>query len=129
MQSVEYAVLIRSRSFPSNSTGFSTNVRLTPICSFSGTRLNSNVQTAAAVIALLNYVLVSNNKHPLGFLNYWLYEAGLYWDGLNDVTGGSNPGANTDGFTATVGWDPVRPAWPLSLHFGFADSEPNRSPA
>ena len=92
-----------------------------------GTRLSSNVQTAAAIIALLNYFLVSNDKQPLGFLNYWLYETGLYWDGLNDVTGGSNPGGNTEGFTATVGWDPVRPVWPLSLHFGFANSEHNRS--
>ncbi|KAH8987137.1 subtilisin-like protein [Lactarius hatsudake] len=27
--------------------------------------------------------------------------------GLNDITSGSNPGCNTDGFSAVVGWDPV----------------------
>ena len=68
------------------------------------------MQTAAAIIALLNDFLVSNGKDPLGFLNYWLYEAGLHWDGLNDVTSGSNPGGNTVGFSAMVGWDAVRPA-------------------
>jgi len=26
---------------------------------------------------------------------------------LNDITSGSNPGCGTDGFNATVGWDPV----------------------
>ena len=75
------------------------------------------MQTAAAVIALLNDFLVSNGKDPLGFLNYWLYEAGLHWDGLNDVTSGNNPGCNTQGFSATDGWDPVRPAWPLFVRF------------
>ena len=89
------------------------------ICQFSGTRLNSIVQTAAAIITLLNDFLVSHGKNPLGFLNIWLYEAGLYWDGLNDVIGGNNPGSDTIGFTAGLGWDPVRPAWLLSLLFRF----------
>ena len=91
-------------------------VLLSPtIYPFSGTQLSSNAQTAAAIITLLNAFLVSKNKPPLGFLNYWLYEAGLHWDGINDVTSGHNPGCNTEGFYATDGWDPVRPAWPLSL--------------
>jgi hypothetical protein len=29
--------------------------------------------------------------------------------GLNDVMSGSNPGCNTDGFSAILGWDPVNP--------------------
>ena len=78
---------------------------------------SSDAQTAAAIIALLNNYLVSNDKDPLSFLNYWLYEAGLHWDGLHDVTGGSNPSCKTKGFSVTVGWDPVRPARPLSLRF------------
>jgi tripeptidyl-peptidase-1 len=41
----------------------------------------------------------------LGFLNPWLYSQGFV--GLNDITSGSNPGCDTDGFTAGVGWDPV----------------------
>jgi tripeptidyl-peptidase-1 len=27
--------------------------------------------------------------------------------GFNDITSGSNPGCNTNGFPATKGWDPV----------------------
>ena len=38
----------------------------------------------------------------------WLYSRAL--PGLNDVTSGSNPGCNTQGFPAITGWDPVRSA-------------------
>ncbi|KAH9164080.1 peptidase S8/S53 domain-containing protein, partial [Lactarius sanguifluus] len=52
--------------------------------------------TAAGIISLLNDYRISNGKPPLGFLN-----------GLNDITSGTNPGCNTDGFSAVPGWDPV----------------------
>jgi tripeptidyl-peptidase-1 len=64
------------------------------------------VQTFAAVISLLNDYLIANSKSPLGFLNPFLYSNGT--SGLNDITLGSNPGCSTNGFTAAVGWDPVR---------------------
>ncbi len=69
----------------------------------------------AGVISLLNDFRISNGKRPLGFLNPWLYGNGR--DGLNDIVSGYNPGCNTDGFTAIVGWDPVRPARLVSLYF------------
>ncbi|KAH9003220.1 subtilisin-like protein [Lactarius hatsudake] len=59
----------------------------------------------AGIISLLNDYRISQGKHPLGFLNPWLY--GIARAGLNDVTSGSNPGCGTGGFTAVVGWDPV----------------------
>ncbi|EKM79916.1 hypothetical protein AGABI1DRAFT_72616 [Agaricus bisporus var. burnettii JB137-S8] len=59
----------------------------------------------AAVVALLNDVLLSQNKKPLGFLNPWLYATGF--SGLNDIMIGNNPGCGTPGFNATVGWDPI----------------------
>ncbi|KAI9455777.1 subtilisin-like protein [Lactarius psammicola] len=59
----------------------------------------------AAIISLLNDYLISKGQDPLGFLNPWLYTYGL--DGFNDITSGSNPGCNTDGFSAIPGWDPV----------------------
>ncbi|KAH8990978.1 subtilisin-like protein [Lactarius akahatsu] len=62
--------------------------------------------TAAGIISLLNDYRISNGKAPLGFLNFWLY--GTCLGGLNDITSGSNPGCNTDGFSAVPGWDPVR---------------------
>ncbi|KAH9162590.1 subtilisin-like protein [Lactarius sanguifluus] len=59
----------------------------------------------AGIISLLNDYRISHGKRPLGFLNPWLYGGGL--NGLNDIVSGSNPGCNTDGFSAIVGWDPV----------------------
>ncbi|KLO16441.1 family S53 protease [Schizopora paradoxa] len=59
----------------------------------------------ASVFALLNDELVAAGKPPLGFLNPFLYSTGA--SALNDVTSGSNPGCNTNGFPAVTGWDPV----------------------
>ncbi|KAH9168520.1 subtilisin-like protein [Lactarius sanguifluus] len=61
--------------------------------------------TAAGIISLLNDFRISNGRAPLGFLNVWLY--GVCLEGLNDITSGSNPGCNTNGFSAVPGWDPV----------------------
>lgn len=60
----------------------------------------------ASVISLLNDQLTTAGKSPLGFLNPWLYSTAA--SALNDVTTGSNPGCNTEGFPAATGWDPVR---------------------
>ncbi|KAH9055378.1 subtilisin-like protein [Lactarius vividus] len=59
----------------------------------------------AGIISLLNDFRISQGKRPLGFLNLLLY--GIGRAGLNDITSGSNPGCNTNGFSAVVGWDPV----------------------
>lgn len=60
----------------------------------------------ASVISLLNDRLIAAGKSPLGFLNPFIYsEAGAA--ALNDITTGSNPGCNTNGFPAVTGWDPV----------------------
>ncbi|KAH9171769.1 subtilisin-like protein [Lactarius sanguifluus] len=59
----------------------------------------------AGIISLLNDYRLSQGKPPLGFLNPWLYGGGL--NGFNDIVSGSNPGCNTNGFSAAVGWDPV----------------------
>ncbi|KAJ6440055.1 tripeptidyl peptidase SED3 [Purpureocillium lavendulum] len=61
--------------------------------------------TFASVVALLNDYRVSRGQPPLGFLNPWLYSKG--YKGLNDITNGTNPGCDTDGFSAGEGWDPV----------------------
>ncbi|KAH8988390.1 subtilisin-like protein [Lactarius akahatsu] len=68
-----------------------------------------SVPTVAGVISLLNDYRLSKGKHVLGWLNPWLYsddENGAI-GGLNDIIMGSNPGCNTAGFNAIVGWDPV----------------------
>ncbi|KAH8982204.1 peptidase S8/S53 domain-containing protein [Lactarius akahatsu] len=69
----------------------------------SGTSLAAPV--VAGIISLLNDWLISTGQRPLGFLNPWLYRRGFR--GLNDITVGSNPGCNLDGFSAIAGWDPV----------------------
>ncbi|TFY58182.1 hypothetical protein EVJ58_g6573 [Rhodofomes roseus] len=61
--------------------------------------------TFAAIISLLNDELIAAGKSPLGFLNPWLYSTAA--SALTDITSGNNPGCNTDGFSATTGWDPV----------------------
>ncbi|KAH9012243.1 peptidase S8/S53 domain-containing protein [Lactarius deliciosus] len=66
---------------------------------------SGSAPTVAGIISLLNDYLISKGSTPLGFLNPWLYGTGL--PGLNDITSGSNPGCNTDGFSAIAGWDPV----------------------
>ncbi|OJT13117.1 Tripeptidyl-peptidase sed3 [Trametes pubescens] len=60
----------------------------------------------ASVISLLNDELAAVGKPPLGFLNPFLYSTGAA--ALNDITTGSNPGCNTNGFPARAGWDPDR---------------------
>ncbi|KAJ6563914.1 family S53 protease-like protein [Mycena capillaripes] len=62
--------------------------------------------TVAALFALLNDQLIAAGKSPLGFLNPFLYSA-TGRAALNDVKTGTNPGCNTNGFSATTGWDPV----------------------
>ena len=64
-------------------------------------RLTTNVQIVATIISLLNDYLISQGKVTLGFLNPWLYGTGM--SGLTDITSGSNPGCNTDGFSAVEG--------------------------
>ncbi|KAF7983704.1 hypothetical protein HWV62_19635 [Athelia sp. TMB] len=69
----------------------------------SGTSASS--PTFAAIVALLNDYRISEGKAPLGFLNPFLYGAGVA--GLTDITSGFNPGCGTLGFAARAGWDPV----------------------
>ncbi|KAH9161551.1 subtilisin-like protein [Lactarius sanguifluus] len=59
----------------------------------------------AGIISLLNDYQLSKNRPVLGFLNPWLYSTAS--QGFNDITSGSNPGCDTDGFSAAPGWDPV----------------------
>ncbi|KZT38182.1 family S53 protease-like protein [Sistotremastrum suecicum HHB10207 ss-3] len=69
----------------------------------SGTSASSPV--FASIIALINDRLVAAGKPVLGFLNPFLYSKGAA--ALNDIIIGSNPGCNTPGFPAVIGWDPV----------------------
>jgi len=61
--------------------------------------------TFSALISGLNDARINAGQKPLGFLNPLLYSKGTA--GLKDITSGNNPGCGTEGFNATVGWDPV----------------------
>ncbi|KAJ7181486.1 family S53 protease [Mycena crocata] len=61
---------------------------------------------AASLFALINDRLIAAGKPVLGFLNPFLYStAGRA--AFTDITSGTNPGCNTEGFSAASGWDPV----------------------
>ncbi|KAF8257707.1 subtilisin-like protein [Lactarius quietus] len=66
---------------------------------------SASTPVVAGIISLLNDYRISQGKPTLGYLNPWLY--GRARPGLNDVKFGSNPGCDTEGFTAVAGWDPV----------------------
>ncbi|KAH8994285.1 subtilisin-like protein [Lactarius akahatsu] len=70
-----------------------------------GSGTSASTPITAGIFSLLNDYSISKGEGPLGLLNGWLYGRGLA--GLNDIISGSNPGCNTDGFTAIAGWDPV----------------------
>ncbi|KAI6006446.1 peptidase S8/S53 domain-containing protein [Pisolithus marmoratus] len=59
----------------------------------------------ASIISMVNDARISMGKKGLGFLNPWFYSVG--YSGLNDITTGHNPGCGTEGFNASIGWDPV----------------------
>ncbi|KAI0355217.1 family S53 protease [Trametes cingulata] len=61
--------------------------------------------TFASIVSLVNDRLIAAGKSPLGFLNPFLYSTGA--SAFTDITSGSNPGCNTNGFPAKAGWDPV----------------------
>lgn len=58
----------------------------------------------AAMIALINNERAAKGKGPVGFINPTLYKNPQIF---NDITSGNAPGCGTDGFKATLGWDPT----------------------
>ncbi|CAG8908338.1 unnamed protein product [Penicillium nalgiovense] len=58
----------------------------------------------AAILTRINEERLAAGKSTVGFVNPVLY---AHPEAFFDVTTGSNPGCNTDGFSAAEGWDPV----------------------
>ncbi|KAJ5569507.1 uncharacterized protein N7459_008937 [Penicillium hispanicum] len=58
----------------------------------------------AAILTRINEERLAAGKALVGFANPVLYQ---HPEAFFDITEGSNPGCNTDGFTAAKGWDPV----------------------
>jgi len=74
---------------------------------FGGT--SASTPTFAGVISLINDVRLNNKLSPLGFLNPRLYQIFTQNPGeaFLDITVGNSRTTCTQGFPATVGWDPV----------------------
>jgi tripeptidyl-peptidase-1 len=58
----------------------------------------------ASILTRINDERLKAGKSTVGFVNPAVYKHPYV---LNDMTVGSNPGCNTDGFTVSKGWDPV----------------------
>ncbi|KAH9164686.1 subtilisin-like protein [Lactarius sanguifluus] len=113
-QALNFMIILHTSPSHVSGTSCATPVRPRPISRRStlfrpspSTQLTASVQTVAGIISMLNDYLISEGKDPLGFLNPWLYTTDEGMFGLNDIKSGSNPGCDTDGFTAIPGWDPV----------------------
>jgi tripeptidyl-peptidase-1 len=63
--------------------------------------------TFNGIVALLNEARLAAGKKSMGYLNPWIYKTAGPAGAFNDVTKGSNPGCDTQGFPAAKGWDPV----------------------
>lgn len=58
----------------------------------------------AAILNRINEERLAAGKKTIGFVNPTLYANPQV---LHDITNGSNPGCNTQGFAVSQGWDPV----------------------
>jgi tripeptidyl-peptidase-1 len=76
-------------------------------------RTSASTPLVAGMIALLNSLMLNNNKAPLGLINPLLYKmATTDPTTFTDITSGNNMCTancctSNLGFTATTGWDPV----------------------
>ncbi|KAF2763111.1 putative alkaline serine protease AorO [Pseudovirgaria hyperparasitica] len=72
----------------------------------------------AAVVNRINEERIAVGKNTVGFINPALY---AHPEVLHDITNGTNPGCNTQGFSASKGWDPVSglgtPNYPAMLKY------------
>ncbi|KAF7318745.1 Peptidase S53 domain-containing protein [Mycena chlorophos] len=98
----------KARGFPDMSMNANSVAVITAanLLAISGT--SASAPTAAALFAMVNDARLGRGKAPVGFVNPVLYgkemqEAGVW----RDITTGNNSNCGTDGFEATVGWDPV----------------------
>ncbi|KAG2137293.1 peptidase S8/S53 domain-containing protein [Suillus cothurnatus] len=69
-----------------------------------GTSCSSPV--SGAIFTMINDARLAVGKSTIGFINPTIYSA-AFAGAFNDITEGSNPGCGTEGYNATVGWDPV----------------------
>lgn len=65
---------------------------------------SASASVFAAILNRINEERLAAGKKTVGFVNPTLYANPSVF---HDITVGSNPGCNTQGFAVTQGWDPV----------------------
>ncbi|GAB7350004.1 hypothetical protein MBLNU459_g0680t2 [Dothideomycetes sp. NU459] len=65
---------------------------------------SASAPTWGAILTRINEARLAAGKSTIGFINPVLYAHPTV---LHDITTGSNPGCNTNGFSVAAGWDPV----------------------
>ncbi|TFY77127.1 hypothetical protein EWM64_g6885 [Hericium alpestre] len=65
---------------------------------------SASTPLTASIISLLNDQLIARGRSSLGFLNPLIYSNP---HAFTPITSGTNPGCNTQGFSASAGWSPV----------------------
>ncbi|KAG9312092.1 peptidase S8/S53 domain-containing protein [Chiua virens] len=69
-----------------------------------GTSCSSPV--SGAIFTMINDARLAAGKSTIGFINPTIYTP-AFVGAFNDITMGDNPGCGTNGYNASVGWDPV----------------------
>ncbi|KZT63388.1 subtilisin-like protein [Daedalea quercina L-15889] len=67
---------------------------------------SASTPVVAAFLTTINDARIAAGKSTIGFINPTIYSSS-FQVAFNDITDGSNPGCDTDGFFAEPGWDPV----------------------
>lgn len=84
---------------------------------------SASTPVVGALLTMVNDARLADGKNPIGFINPVIYSS-VFASALKDITEGNNPGCGTNGFNATVGWDPVTglgtPQFPLLLALWLA---------
>ena len=107
-----------NESFGANGGIFNRNGRAYPDVSAVGDRVvvynkgkpiliggtSASAPVFASILTRINEERIAAGKSTVGFVNPTLYANP---GALHDITTGSNPGCNTQGFSCAPGWDPV----------------------
>lgn len=67
---------------------------------------SASAPVVASMLTMINDARMSLGKKPVGFINPVIYSR-RFVKAFNDISGGTNPGCDTEGFSAVAGWDPV----------------------
>ncbi|EPT03314.1 hypothetical protein FOMPIDRAFT_1158787 [Fomitopsis schrenkii] len=67
---------------------------------------SASTPVIAAFLSAINDARIAAGKSTIGFINPTIYSSS-FQAAFNDITDGSNPGCDTEGFNAEPGWDPV----------------------